>query len=502
MQIYRETTPGNEETPNKLIDLSPEDFRRLGYRLVDRLTDYLATIREEPAARTCDPKAVRTALGQGGLPGDSTAPDRILEVACDLLFTYGRRNGHPRSFGYIVGSPAPLGILSDLLASGVNHNLAGWESSPAAAEIEVQCLRWVAELLGYPTDCGAVFTSGGNVANLIGFLVARRHAAGVNVRSDGLAAGNGGKLTVYATSEAHTWLDKAADIAGLGTKALRRISTDSRQRMDLADLQRRIEQDRLDGYQPSILVGTAGTTSTGAVDPLRDMAAIARSEGLWFHVDGAYGAPAIAASNGPEDLQGLREADSLSIDAHKWLFAPLEAGIALVRDRTLHRDTFSFTPTYYAFSRGDEEVVHFYNYGPQNSRCFRALKVWSILRSLGRQRYAEIVDENIRQARRLYELVAETPGLEPLTHSLSITTFRVAPDDRSSDDPYLDLLNRRTMELVQGGGEAHLSNAIVDGRFALRVCITNFRTRDSDIEALPGIVLRASARAASEIGQG
>jgi glutamate/tyrosine decarboxylase-like PLP-dependent enzyme len=501
MRNYRETTPGNEDTRNQLIDLSPEEFRRLGYRLVDRLTDYLATIREEPAARACDPKTVRTALGQGGLPGDPAPPDRILEEACDLLFTYGRRNGHPRSFGYIVGSPAPLGILSDLLASGVNHNIAGWESSPAAAEIEVQCLRWVAELLGYPTDCGAVFTSGGNVANLIGFLVARRQAADRNVRSDGLAAGNGGKLIVYATAEAHTWLDKAADIAGLGTKALRRIATDSRQRMDLADLRRQIERDRAEGYRPSILVGTAGTTSTGAVDPLQDMATVARTEGLWFHVDGAYGAPAIVASNGPEDLQGLREADSLSIDAHKWLFAPLEAGIALVRDRNLHRNTFSFTPSYYAFSKNDEEVTHFYNDGPQNSRCFRALKVWSILRSLGRQRYVEIVDENIRLARRLFDLAVETPGLEALTQSLSITTFRVAPADRSPNDPYLDSLNRRTMELIQGGGEAHLSNAIVDGRFALRVCITNFRTRDSDMEAVPDIVLRAAARAAKDLGE-
>jgi glutamate/tyrosine decarboxylase-like PLP-dependent enzyme len=492
---------GTEKDAANPFDLPGEDFRRLGHRMVDRLADYFQNIDAIPTAAAYDPAQVRREMGERGLPEEREDPMAILEQAFELTRAYGRHTGHPRSWGYIIGSAAPMGVLADLIMAGLNNNVASGVAYPAAAEIEAQTIRWIAELIGYPSDCGGLFTSGGNVANLIGFLVARRAKAGAALRREGLAGCGADRLSIYATEEAHTWLEKAADIAGLGTDAIRRVATDERQRMDLSDLERRIATDRAAGLDPFLLVGTAGTTSTGAVDPLPEMAAIAREEELWFHVDGAYGAPAVAARSAPADLKGLREADSLAIDGHKWLFAPLEAGIALVRDRTLHRDTFAFSPSYYAFAsdEGADRAPFYYNYGPQNSRCFRALKMWCILRSAGRRHCIAAIEDNLRLARRLHQAIEETPGLQALTQSLSVTTFRVLAEGRETDASYLDALNRRTLTLIQEGGEAYLSNAVIEGRFALRACITNFRSREADVLALPDIVRTAAARAAADL---
>jgi len=265
--------------------------------------------------------------------------------------------------------------------------------------------------------------------------------------------------------------------------------------MDADALETQIAVDLAAGERPFLIVGSAGTVSTGAVDPLPDMAAIARRHGLWLHVDGAYGAPAVLASEAPAELQGLREADSIAIDAHKWLCVPLEAGCALVRDRQELIETFAHRPDYYHYGTGAaEEITHFHELGPPNSRGFRALKVWLALRAGGRAAYTDLVSRNIRQARALYRLVAAAPELEAATQNLSITTFRYRPEDLDRDrdglEDYLNALNAELVLRIQKGGEAHLSNAVVDGRFLLRVCITNFRSTDADVEMLPGLVVR------------
>jgi hypothetical protein len=221
-----------------------------------------------PTAAAYDVAEVRRAVGERGLPENPEDPAAILDHAFEVIRAYGRHSGHPRSWGYIIGSAAPVGVLAELIMAGLNNNVASGIAYPAASEIEAQTVRWIAELIGYPTDCGGLFTSGGNVANLIGFLVARRDKAGAALRRDGLLGCGAGRLCAYATEEAHTWLDKAADIAGLGTEAIRRVAADGCQRMDLADLERRIAEDRAAGFAPFLLVGSAGTTSTGAVDPL------------------------------------------------------------------------------------------------------------------------------------------------------------------------------------------------------------------------------------------
>ena len=477
------------------LDLNAEEFRALGYELVDRISEFIASLPERSAAPNASPAQVRELLGQGSLPESKEEPRKLLNEAADLLFDYTRLNGHPRSWGYIIGSPAPIGMLGDFLASAVNPNVVAWNGSPMATEIEAQVVRWIAEFLGYPTDCGGLLVSGGNMANFVGFLTARHARSQWNVRAQGLSAEDSRRLRVYVSQETHTWIEKAADLFGLGTDAIRWIPTDSAYRMHTGKLTSQIEEDLSKGDLPFLIVGTAGTVSTGAVDPLVELAAIARENNMWFHVDGAYGAVAVAVPSTPADLKGLREADSIAIDAHKWLFAPLEAGCAIVRNPKQLRDTFSYSPSYYRYyGHPGEEPVNFHEYGPQNSRGFRALKVWLALRQAGRQNYVDMISNNIQLAQTLYRDLEATPDFEVGTQGLSVTTFRYVPNDLEVNTPktesYLNELNGELLSRIQKGGEAYASNAVLDGKFFLRVCVTNFRSTLEDVRALPAIVRR------------
>ncbi|WP_353094558.1 aminotransferase class V-fold PLP-dependent enzyme, partial [Methylibium sp.] len=297
-------------------------------------------------------------------------------------------------------------------------------------------------------------------------------------------------LAVYASTQTHAWLHKAVDIAGLGLQAVRWIPTDARQCLDVDALGARIEADLAAGVQPLMAVGTAGTVSTGAIDPLPAMAALCRRHGLWFHVDGAYGAPAACLGDAaPADLLGLREADSLALDPHKWLYAPIEAGCVLVREPRHLLDAFSQRPSYYG-APSDDEGVNFHEFGPQNTRGFRALKVWLALRMAGRDGYRRMIGDDIALARRLRERVQATPRLEAGPGGLSITTLRYRPEPRGAhDEAALDALNRRLLERLQQDGRAWLSPAVVDGRFWLRACIVNFGTGAAEVDALPALVL-------------
>lgn len=475
------------------LEMAPEEFRALGHRMVDRLADLLASLRQRPVAPGEEPAEVRALLRERALPERGTDAAALLEEAADLLIEHSLFNGHPRFFGFITSSAAPIGALADLLAAGVNPNVGGWVLSPIATEIEAQTVRWIAELLGYPSDCGGLLVSGGNMANMIGFWAARRAKLGPDVRSAGVP--DEPRPRVYVSRETHTWIEKAADLSGLGTDAIRWIATGTDQRIDTRALRAQIERDTRAGDRPLLVVGSAGTVSTGAVDPLPELAAICREHGLWFHVDGAYGAPAAAVPGAPADLRGLAEADSVAIDPHKWLYAPLEAGCALVRDRALLRDAFTYHPPYYPDQDHSEEApLMYYEYGPQNSRAFRALKVWLGLRQVGREGYARMITDDIALARMLFDEATARPELEPVTHNLSITTFRYVPADLDTAAPgaddYLNELNRTLMERLQQSGEAFFTNAVIDGRYLLRACIVNFRTTAADIAALPGIVTR------------
>jgi glutamate/tyrosine decarboxylase-like PLP-dependent enzyme len=487
---------GKPEDPDRRaapLDMDPEDFRSLGHALVDRVADFLASLPGRPVAPGLEPEQVRARLGGTGLPAAAAPAGPLLEEAARLLFEGSVFPGHPRFMGYVVGPGTPVGALADLLAAAVNQNVGAWYLAPMATEIEAQTIRWIAELLGFPTSCGGLLTSGGNVANFVGFLAARRAKTPWPASRAGLAAPGARPLSVYATSETHTWLHKAADLFGLGTDAIRWVAVDAQLRMDPADLERRIREDRAAQRLPFLLVANGGTVSTGAVDPLPRLAEIARREGLWFHVDGAYGGFAAGVEGAPADLAGLALADSVAVDPHKWLYAPLEAGCALVRDPKALLATFEHRPPYYQPAEKEADTVDYHSYGPQNSRGLRALKVWLGLRMAGRDGYRRMIADDIALAGRLYDAVARHPELEARTRGLSITTFRFAPRDGggSRDEAYLDRLNTALVERLQRGGEVYLSNAVVGGRFLLRCCIVNFRTNARDVDAVPEIVARA-----------
>ena len=476
------------------LALDATTFRALGHRLVDQVAQFLESIPQGPVTRDESPSAVRDALNLSGpLPESGTDPASLLEQTAQLLFDHSLFNAHPRFFGYVTASPAPIGVLADFLASAVNANLGAWRLAPAATEIESQVVRWIAELIGYPADCGGLLVSGGNMANLVCFLAARAAKSDWDVRSNGIAEGGARRLRVYASAETHTWIQKAADISGVGTESIRWIATDLKLRMNVSALRRQIEADRAAGDLPFMVVGTAGSVSTGAVDPLPDIRAVCDEHRVWFHVDAAYGGFAAAVPEAPEDLRALVQADSVAVDPHKWLYAPLEAGCALVRDPETLRAAFSYHAPYYYL---DERAINYVDYGPQNSRGFRALKVWLALKHVGAAGYRRMIADDIRLSRALADAVTASDELQLVTQDLSITTFRYVPRDLRTavGDPSvearLNILNQTLLDRLQRGGEAFVSNAVVNGCYLLRACIVNFHTEEEDVDALIGVVLR------------
>jgi aromatic-L-amino-acid decarboxylase len=477
-------------------------FRRAGHRLIDEIADFFATLPERPIRHPASVQDVRQLIGQTSLPDAGTPLEALLAETAPLLFDHSVHNGHPRFFGYITASAAPLGALADMLAASVNSNLALWDLSPVASEIETQTIRWLAELVGFQdansNECGGIMVSGGNMANMLAFLAARRAHASADFRAAGLQEEDR-RMTAYCAAETHTWIQKAADISGLGTDAIRWIDTDDKQRMDIAALRHRLAADVAAGFRPFIIVGTAGTVSTAAIDPLPAIHDIAREFGAWFHVDGAYDAPAAVLPEAAPDLKGLALADSIALDPHKWLYAPLEAACTLVRDPQTLLDAFSYRPPYYRIDEHDEESGNdYFELGLQNSRGFRALKVWLALRNCGRSGYIELIRNDIARAKELFDAADAHAELEACTLSLSIATFRYVPTDLTPGtnrvETYLNKLNTALLTTLQDSGELYVSNAVLGDTYVLRACVVNFRTTSADTAAVPTIVAAAGRR--------
>ncbi|MDH3206275.1 MAG: aminotransferase class V-fold PLP-dependent enzyme [Gemmatimonadota bacterium] len=473
------------------IELGADEFREIGHQLIDDVADLLASMRERPLATGESPEQVRALLeSDQSLPNEGTDAATLLRQATDLLVDHSIYNAHPRFFGYITAGAAPIGILGDLLASAINQNVGSWSLSPMATEIEAQTVRWISELVGFPTGGGGVLVSGGNVANMLGFWAARASRVGWDVREHGMRAKGARDLRVYGSKGMHTWIQKAADLSGIGAGSIRWVDTDQEGRIDIRALRAQIEADVAADAVPMMVVGTGGSVSTGVVDPLPELRELCDEYGAWFHVDGAYGAFAVAASAAPPELRGIALADSVAVDPHKWLYAPLEAGCTLVRDPDALLAAFSYRPEYYHFPDG---VQNFFEHGIQNSRGFRALKVWLVLRHAGRDGYRRMIDQDIALASRFHAIAAGHPELEAFTHALSITTYRFVPADlsaRAKEEPvsaYLDTLNETLLGRIEKSGRAFVSNAVLDGTFVLRMCIVNFRTSLEDVEALADI---------------
>jgi aromatic-L-amino-acid/L-tryptophan decarboxylase len=477
------------DDPRWRIDLPPEQFRELGHELVDQLAAFLANLAERPVSPPPVPDDIRGLLRDFALRDEGAAPDQLLRAATGALTSAGSFAGHPRWWGYINGSGAPLGVLGDFLASAVNQNVSGWVISALAHEMEAQAIRWTADLVSYPTSCGGLFVTGGNSANFIAFLAARRRQMGPAVRTDGVDPAG---WRVYASTECHTWLQKATDMYGLGTNAVAWIPTDRAQRMDVDALRAAMQRDRKAGKRPLLVIGTAGTTGTGAIDPLRAIRELCREHGAWFHVDGSYGAMAAVLAEPPVEYEALRDADSLAVDGHKWMYLSTDVACVLVRDPAVLAETFTYQAPYYSGKIQKIEGTQSYNaLGPDNSRGFRALKVWLTLQQVGRTGYRELVTKDIELARLLFELAGTHEELEPVTHSLGITTFRFVPRDLAGGDheDYLRTLNIQIVLRIQAGGRAFVSHAFCGDQFVIRFCDVNFRSTAADVATLPPLVV-------------
>lgn len=481
----------HRETP---IEISKEEFKRVGYQLIDRIAEFLDTIDEQPVTRGESPSALQKILGQVSLPEDGRPLEEVMSNATDLLINHSLFNGHPKFMGYITSSPAPIGMFADLLAASVNPNVGAQILSPIATEIEKQTVKWLAEFIGVSPDYGGILVSGGNMANFTAFLAARTAKAPKNIKEEGLTSGSK-KLMTYCSKTTHTWVEKAAIIFGHGSESTRWIGTDALNKMNMADLESAIEKDLKDGYLPIMVVGTAGDVSTGAVDNLMDIARLCKKFDLWFHIDGAYGIPAAVIPELSPLFDGLKEADSIALDPHKWLYSPLEAGCTLVKDPQHLIDAYSSHPEYYNFSKNEMGSSHnYYEFGLQNSRGFRALKVWLALQHVGRKGYMQMIREDIELSELFFQLAEEHAELEAITQNLSITTLRYIPRDHShkvnDHRAYLNTLNEALLDSLQQSGDVFLSNAIVNGQYCLRGCIVNFRTSRKDIEEIIEILVR------------
>ncbi|HLY23286.1 MAG TPA: pyridoxal-dependent decarboxylase [bacterium] len=486
---------GHEDRPT--LEIDPEEFRRLAHRTVDLVSDYLAGIRGRSVFRPMTVEERRALLEQP-LPEDGLAPEAALRRFQEFVLPHPMGNGHPRFFGWVNAPPAPIAVLAELLAAAMNPSCAGGDH--AAIYLERCAVRWLAELLGYPAEGGmGLLTSGGSMASLTCLAAARHHAVaelGGDVRSAGLPQAG---LVLYMSEEGHSCLRKSAELLGLGANAVRTVPVDAAWRLDVAALREAIARDRAAGRRPFCVSASAGTVNTGAIDPLDSVARVCAEERLWFHVDGAYGAPGVLDPSAASHYAGMARADSLAIDPHKWFSVPVECGCALVRDGRLLRDTFSLVPPYLQTEEGKGfgGLPWYSEYGFQQTRGFRALKLWMTLQHLGRRGAAAHVARHTVLARRLAGMVETAPDFElsaPVT--LSIVCFRYVPDGWSRDDARLDELNKTIMQEVQAGGEAFLTNAVLRGRFALRACILHYATAEPDLVALLDVIRQAGRRLA------
>jgi aromatic-L-amino-acid decarboxylase len=489
--------------PVRDLDWDPARARAFTDRIADLYEEVLQRLRDLPVSRDWGVEEVRRAVTMP-VPDDPMPEDDLIDHLRTMTFDFSGFLGHPRFYAYISGAGTVPGAAADLLASGLNMNAGGWRLAPSATEIELGLCRWFAQdLFGLPGTASGALTSGGAMANFVALTVARDAKAGFDVRRDGVAAGP--PLGLYLSTETHIVSIRAADMLGIGAANVRKVAVGDDYRIRIDELRSAIAEDRAAGVRPIAVVGNGGTVSTGVVDPLDELAQLCRDEDLWFHVDAAYGGPALLADDLRPLFAGIEHADSIAFDPHKWLYTPQSGGCVLVRDMELMRRAFDVD--YVAYVVKDEEHtdwgIDLGRHSPNFSRGFWALKVWVSLLAHGRTAYARRISHDAELARYLGARVEEEEEFELMAPvGLSITCFRYVPEELgrgSGRDEYLDELNNRLMTAIQLDGRVYCSNAVLDGRFCLRSCIVNYRTEAEDMDALLDVASELGAKLDAEL---
>ncbi len=472
------------------------EIRRVGYQVIDLIADHLESLPDRPVFQPVPAELIERFV-DASAPQTGTPPDAILREFAERIEPYPFGNGHPGFFAWVNSPPAVLGVFADALAAAMNPSVAG--GNHAAVYLERQVVGWLRELLGFPIEGVGLLVSGGSTATLTALAVARHvaaHKCDFDVRVHGLQD-NRRRMVVYASQEVHSSTRKAIELLGIGSANSRVIPVDESDRLRLPKLKAALQRDVSEGHVPMAVVASAGTTNTGAIDPLGEIADLCAEHGVWLHVDGAYGAPAILTDRYKDVLTPLARANSVALDPHKWLYVPVEAGLVLVRDALAMRDAFSLVPPYLrtdGSSAGVGGPPWFSEYGFQQTRGFRALKLWMMFKYFGLEGYRALIEHDLMLADYLAARVMAAPDLELLARGLSVVCFRLAPPARLDDADRLDALNRATLEAVQLGGQAFVAGTIVRGRFALRACVVNPRSTERDIDRLLAAVRDAGAR--------
>lgn len=473
-------------TEEKTLD--PQDWsalNELGHRMLDDLFYHLETVRQRAVytkPTTAAMASARQPLPE--LPQDATA---VYKDFFTNVLPYNTNNIHPRFWAWVQGGGTPFGMLADMLASGMNANVSIGDNM--AMYIEKQVIDWSKEMMGFPATASGLLLSGASMANITALIVAR-HCANRDIKTKGLQAVTG-PLTVYGSSETHNCVIKGVEVIGIGSDNFRKVPVDEDYRIRIDELKRMLVEDKAAGYIPFCIVGNAGTVNTGAVDPLHELAAIAREQNLWLHVDGAFGAIPNLLPEFADRLKGLELADSLSFDFHKWMYVNYEAACVLIRDPHLHREAFSSAVNYLTLherglSAGPDSLN---NYGMELSRGFKALKIWMSLKHYGLETYRELIRQNLQQAQYLAELVQLKPELELMAPvPLNIVCFRYDPGNCTEKE--LNALNKEILMRLHEQGIAAPSYTVLNGRYAIRAAITNHRSRFEDFELLVNETVR------------
>ncbi|MEO5590320.1 MAG: pyridoxal-dependent decarboxylase [Gemmatimonadaceae bacterium] len=461
--------------------------------MVDDMLAHAATVRDRPVWQPM-PESVRGSFSDSP-PREGSGPEAAYAEFVENVLAYSNGNTHPRFFGWVQGNGTLLGMMADMLAAGMNPHMAGFDQAPQL--VEEQVVSWMSELLGMKGGSGVLVT-GGSMANTLGLVVARftnARKAGIDVREDGLQQWKvnpaHGPLVFYGSAETHGWARKAAELMGLGNRAFRRISVDSHYRLNIRELMAAIARDMHEGSVPFCVIGTAGTVNTGASDDLHAIADVCMEQGLWFHVDGAFGALAFLSDELRPQVAGMERADSLAFDLHKWGYLPFECACVLVRDPAVHRETFAAPASYLAAATRGVIAggLPFADRGVDLTRGFKALKVWLSIRSHGVDRLTRLIEQNVRQTQYLVSLVESSADLEMMAAApLNIACFRYAPADL--DESRRNAVNEEVLLRLQESGIAVPSSTRLDGKFALRCANVNHRTRHSDIDMMVEAIVR------------
>ncbi len=458
------------ERSDGALRLSGEEMRELGYRVIDTLVEHFEELPDKPVTRRAGRAELDERLREP-LPEYGSDAEEVFQRARHDVFEKMMHVDHPRFFAFIPSPSNFVGAMADALASGFNVFPGTWLEGSGPTEIELVTIDWLRQLCGMPESAGGLFVSGGSMANLTALAVAREVKLGTQMS----------EAVAYCSDQTHSSVDRGLRILGFAPHQIRKIPTDEKFRISMPELRREVAADRAMGHRPFCVIANAGTTNSGAIDPLPQLADFCQEEELWLHIDAAYGGAAILTEEGRVLLEGLERADSLTLDPHKWLFQPHEMGCVLLKERRFLKETFRIVPDYIKDADRKEEEVNLIDYGIQMTRGFRALKLWMSFQVFGLEGFRKAIARGISLAKFAEDVLRESPCWEVVTPAqIGLVTFRYVPEGWHPPEE-IDALNRRLVEEMIEDGFAMISSTVMNGRTVLRLCTNNPRTTEADI---------------------